>query len=65
MMAERIWNSALCWGCKHHNQTIPGTCKAFPKGIPHAIVSNETDHFTVLEGQLNDMVYEPKEKKED
>ena len=62
-MAKKIWASALCWGCKHFYQAKPGTCEAFPDGIPHVIVSNEIDHFTVLEGQLNDLVYERKEQK--
>lgn len=62
-MAKEIWASALCWGCMYHNQTEPGTCKAFPEGIPHVIVSNEIDHFTPLKDQLNDLVYEPKKKK--
>jgi len=61
---RKIWASALCWGCEHHHPNEPGTCEAFPEGIPHAIVSNEIDHFVVLEGQLNDLVYEPKKKKE-
>jgi len=57
---KRVWASALCWGCRHLNQKEVGVCKAFPGGIPHAIISNEVDHFTPLKGQPNDLVYEPK-----
>lgn len=60
---KRVWASALCWGCVHHSSQKPGTCKAFPGGIPHPIISNEIDHFTSLKGQPNDLAYEPKEKK--
>lgn len=60
---KRGWASALCWGCVYHNSKKPGTCEAFPAGIPHPIISNEIDHFTPLKGQPNDLAYEPKEKK--
>lgn len=61
-MTERIWSSALCWGCAHYNASKPGTCKAFPEGIPYVVMSNEVDHFTKLDEQLNDLVYMSREE---
>lgn len=63
MMTKQQWNSVLCLACKHFNEQKYGACEAFPEGIPHVIISNEIDHFIMLEGQSNDLVYEPIKKK--
>ena len=35
-----------CFGCIHYHLDIDqlGTCEAYPRGIPHAIVAGEFDH---------------------
>ena len=50
----------MCLECVHFNNKKYGTCAAFPERIPHIILSGEADHFTKLEGQPNDLVYEKK-----
>lgn len=44
----------LCVYCKHlnHERYEPGRlfCKAFPEGIPEAIIANETDHREPVTG---------------
>lgn len=54
------WSSAFCLACEHFYWQNYGACKAFPKGIPHVIASNEVDHFTPLVGQKNDLVFKQK-----
>ena len=48
----------ICFDCKHFNQ-IEGGCKAFPTDIPEEILSGENEHSKPLEGQENDIVFEP------
>ena len=47
-----------CLSCKNFNPGKWGTCKAFPEGIPHQIVSGEMEHSEPVEDQENDIVYE-------
>lgn len=37
-----------CVKCRHWQRN--GTCKAFPKGVPIAILANEHDHSKPYEG---------------
>lgn len=60
---EEWAGSMMCLFCEHWHEDGTITCEAFPEGIPHVIISNEIDHFTVLKGQSNNLVYEPKKKK--
>jgi len=62
-MNNKQWDPLLCLECEHFGNREYGTCKAFPDRIPHAILSGEVGHFTKLEGQPNDFVYEKKEEK--
>ena len=42
------WNpkkGSRCLYCKHNNKEKIGTCKAFPDGIPHEILSSEFNHI--------------------
>ena len=42
------WNpktGSRCLYCEHINDKKIGTCKAFPKGIPHDILSSEFNHI--------------------
>jgi len=47
------WNpkkGSRCLYCKWYNHKKIGTCKAFPKGIPHAILSSEFNHIKPYPG---------------
>jgi hypothetical protein len=39
-----------CINCKFHNKREWVACKAFPDGIPFAILSGEITHFTPIDG---------------
>lgn len=46
-MAKK-WNpkeGSRCLYCKHLTSAAKLTCKAFPKGIPHEILSSEFNHI--------------------
>jgi len=47
-----------CWGCIHVSKKKLRTCKAFPNGIPFAIISGEISHDKPLPGQKNNIVFE-------
>lgn len=49
-MSRRVWSSSYCLSCVFFNHKQYGTCKAFPEGIPHAIISGELSHFENVEG---------------
>lgn len=51
----------ICLRCKHFDDFKPG-CEAFPEDIPEEITSGENDHAKPLEGQENDIVFEPIKK---
>lgn len=53
----------VCFGCKHYDEKT-ATCKAFPKEIPDVIYYGENNHTKPLEGQGNDIVFEPLVKGE-
>ena len=45
--------SKVCFYCKNwdrNNHDVPGTCKAFKKGIPEPIWTGEHDHTEPYEG---------------
>ncbi len=48
----------ICFKCKHFNW-VEGGCNAFPEGIPEEITSGENEHTEPLEGQKNDILFEP------
>ena len=39
-----------CIYCKHYNRNDPGTCDAFPRGIPAKFIHLEAEHLTPSEG---------------
>ncbi len=53
----------ICFKCKHFRE-FQGGCNAFPEGIPDEITSGENEHSKPLEGQENDIVFEPKEDED-
>lgn len=43
----------ICFGCKHYLASIPDgeyICRAFPRGIPSAIMVGEADHRQPVKG---------------
>jgi len=61
-MTKKNWHPALCLECAHfYTGEKYGSCKAFPQGIPHAILSGELGHFRSVEGD-DGIVYKPREK---
>lgn len=56
-------NGSRCLLCKHLHRSkgsLPkGTCNAFPDKIPFVIVSSQVGHLEPLDGQENDIVFEP------
>jgi hypothetical protein len=49
----------VCFSCKHFDLET-STCPAFPgEDIPDEILSGENDHKKPLEGQKNNIVFEP------
>lgn len=61
-MTKKVWSSAFCLICVSFDHKKYGTCKAFPDGIPHAIVSGEISHFENVEGDKGIKFEEKKEK---
>lgn len=42
-----------CFGCKHYLAALPGAgyiCRAFPLGIPSALMAGQIDHLKPLKG---------------
>ena len=54
----------ICFKCKHFRE-FQGGCNAFPEGIPDEITSGENEHSKPLEGQGNDIVFEPIDEEDD
>lgn len=55
-----IYEQPICFKCKHYDQET-ATCAAFPEEIPDEIYYGKNDHKKKLEGQENEIVFEPKE----
>ena len=53
-----------CLNCKWINESNPFKCKAFPDGIPQAIVSGELSHIENIDGD-NGFKFEPKDLDEE
>ena len=53
----------ICFRCKHFRE-IEGGCDAFPEGISDEITSGENEHSKPLDGQGNDIVFEPIDEDE-
>jgi hypothetical protein len=43
-------NEGICGMCEHLQEGTGLTCKAFPKGIPQAVLRGEVDHREPVEG---------------
>ncbi|MES2732876.1 MAG: hypothetical protein V4714_14070 [Bacteroidota bacterium] len=54
----------MCIDCQHFaDKSATGlVCKAFPKGIPDAILFDENDHSKVYPGQDGEYVFMLKDK---
>jgi len=50
-----------CLNCKHFFKDRFGKCKAFPDGIPFAIVSGQEEHINKVPGD-NGIRFEPIEE---
>lgn len=48
----------ICLKCKHF-RALSGGCDAFGDNIPEEITEGENEHKTPLEGQKNNIVFEP------
>jgi hypothetical protein len=53
----------ICSKCIHFRR-FDGGCDAFPDGIPDEITSGEDNHSLPIDGQKNNIVFEPENKKE-
>jgi hypothetical protein len=51
----------ICFKCKHWLE-LKGGCNAFPDGIPDLILLNNK-HSKPIENQMNNLVFEVKNKK--
>lgn len=49
---------SVCFNCKHKYSTLPG-CRAFPDGIPGAILEGSDKHEIPWPNQKNDLIFEP------
>lgn len=57
-----VWGKdAGCYMCKNFKINPYLTCEAFVNGIPHSILSGETNHYKNLKGD-NNIKFEPLEK---
>jgi hypothetical protein len=56
-------NFSQCLKCIHDNVPADGGCKAFPKGIPYAILANEHDHRLPYEGD-NGILFQKRPPKQ-
>ena len=58
--------SPPCIVCKHFkDDKAPGYyCKAFPEGIPEAIIYSENKHTKLYPGQDNNIIFEPIKESE-
>ena len=54
---------APCWGCRHKSKPFDNTCKAFPDGVPVAILEGKDKHTEKHRGQDNDIVFEAIKEK--
>jgi len=51
----------ICLNCKYYNENTFDklNCQAFPEGIPDEILLGENNHTEPLEGQDNNIIFEP------
>lgn len=56
LIPELPINTPICHTCKHWNGNL--ACKAFPKGIPVGVFTNEWDHRYPIRGD-HGIQYEP------
>lgn len=59
---ETWYDPALCGECKQGYDDIDKTCKAFPDGIPRAILTGRLQHEQPVEGD-HDIQFARKEGK--
>jgi hypothetical protein len=57
-------NQIQCSLCKHYREALvgPGTCGAFPDGIPFEVYTGQIPHFDPLEGD-NGIQFEISDKE--
>jgi|GEM_PF-1133855 len=61
MKKDKILN-IICLQCKHLDTERIGGCKAFPGEIPEIILSGQSDHHFIIEGQEGDYIFTPLEE---
>lgn len=49
----------ICFNCEHFSDDVLG-CKAFPEGIPNAILNGNNKHKKPLRGQKNELTFKRK-----
>ena len=52
----------ICFNCKHYHGGASYSCDAFKGEIPMDILTDKNRHSKPLEGQANDIVFEPVEE---
>ena len=53
-----------CIQCKNFKNNGGYTCKAFTKGIPDEVVFNDIGHIVPIQGQENDIIFQPRQTTE-
>ena len=54
---------SLCAFCKHNKDGMQTKCKAFPRGIPDSFCDGDKHHTSIVAGQVEPFVFEPKDEE--